>query len=282
MTAPEILKAARSGQLDLLYLVGQDLWPGECEAKFVIVQDMFLPIEAGKVADVVFPVAGFAEVEATTTNFEGRVQRLRQAVEPTVLSKPDWQILSDLARELGASGFEYAGSSEIMAELARSVPFYKGATHEALDKGAAFFGSSKRKKAPPPEEDAKPKRAPRSETPDRDYPFALVVEFDEYAYKATPLSSEVRGLRRLERGAAVELSSKDAEAMGIGPDAPVNVISRRGRVTANALLSQNVQPGTARMVARGGEASPAHVLGVLLDPASKSLEEICAVQIEKM
>jgi anaerobic selenocysteine-containing dehydrogenase len=80
----------------------------------------------------------------------------------------------------------------------------------------------------------------------------------------------------------VALSPTDAEAMGIGPGAPVNVISRRGSVTAKAVLSEGVPQGVARMVARGGEASPALVLDVLLDPASKALEEICAVRIERL
>jgi hypothetical protein len=36
------------------------------------------------------------------------------------------------------------------------------------------------------------------------------------------------------------------------------------------------------MVGRGGEGSPAAVLGLLLDPISKTPEEICAVRIERL
>ena len=102
----------------------------------------------------------------------------------------------------------------------------------------------------------------------------MLAEPDEYAYKATPLSSEVPGLRRLERAATVALSSRDAEAMGIEPGAPVNVISRRGRVSAKAVLGEGVPQGTARMVARGGEASPTLVIEVLLDPAVLPVEPL--------
>ena len=283
LTAPEILTATRGGQLDLLYLVGEDIGPGECEAKFVVVQDMFLPTEAGKIADVVLPAASFAETDGTYTNFEGRVQRLRRAVEPAVLSRPDWEILSTLARELAVPGFEHAKPSEITAELAESVPFYNGVTHEALEKeGASFFGRFEAGKGGRRTVAAEGARAPQSEQPDKEYPFSLVAEFDEYVYKATPLSAEVRGLQRLERPATVGLSLADAEAMGIGPGAPVTVISRRGRVVAKAVLSESVQQGMATMVARGGEASPVPLLDVLLDPVSKAPEEICAVRIEKM
>jgi predicted molibdopterin-dependent oxidoreductase YjgC len=282
LTAPEILLAARSGELDLLYLVGQDIWPGECETKFVVVQDMFLPTEVGKIADVVLPAASFAETDGTYTNFEGRVQRLRQAVEPTVVSKPDWEILSTLARELDVAGFEHAKPSEIMAELAERVPFYSGATHEALEKEGAFFGHVEADKARHRAASTEARRAPQREKPDKEYPFALVAEFDEYVYRSTPLSSEVRGLVRLEGTAAVVLSLPDAEALGVEPGSPVKVVSRRGRVVAKAVPSEGVQQGTARMVARSGEASPAWVTDVLLDPVSRAPEEICAVRIEKM
>ena len=78
------------------------------------------------------------------------------------------------------------------------------------------------------------------------------------------------------------LSVADAESLGIEPGAPVRVISRSGRATAKALPSERVAPGVVRMVGRGGEGSPAAVLGLLLDPISKTPEEICAVRIERL
>ena len=62
----------------------------------------------------------------------------------------------------------------------------------------------------------------------------------------------------------------------------VNVISRRGSVVATAALSETAQPGVARMVAHGGEASPIPLLDFLLDPVGKAPEEICAVRIRRV
>jgi formate dehydrogenase alpha subunit len=281
LAAPEIVSAAQSGQMDLLYLIGEDVWPGSYDAKFVVVQDMFLPAVAGEIADVVLPVASFTEIDGTTTNLEGRVQRLRRAVQPLGVSKPDWEIFSRLAEQLGAKGFEYANPSEIMAELAGAVPFFKGASYEALEK-QAFFGKSTAGKRGGAAASAGSGRAPRSETPSADYPFSLVVEFDEFVHRATPLSSQVRGIGRIEPAAGMALSISDAEALGIEPGAPVRVISRRGRATAKALPSERVAPGVVRMVGRGGDGSPTAVLDLLLDPASKTPEEICAVRIERL
>jgi predicted molibdopterin-dependent oxidoreductase YjgC len=281
LSAPEIFEAAQNGRMDLLYLIGEDLWPGSYDAKFVVVQDMFLPAEAGEIADVVFPVASFVEIDGTYTNLEGRVQRLRRAVPRLGGSKPDWEILSRLAEQLGAKGFEHGKPAEIMAELAGAVPFFKGASYTALEK-KAFFGKSKAGKRRRSQAPAGSGRAPRSDTPSADYPFALIVEFDEFAHRAAPLSSQVHGLRRIERAAGVSLSSADAEALGVERGDPVRLISRNGRVTAKAMPSEEIEPGVARMVGRGGDGSPARMLGLRLDPVGKAPEEICAVRIERL
>jgi predicted molibdopterin-dependent oxidoreductase YjgC len=281
LTTAEIFEAARSGQIDLLYLIGEDLWPGSYDAKFVVVQDMFLPAEAGEIADVVFPVASFAEIDGTTTNLEGRVRRVRCALPPLGGSKPDWEILSRLANQLGAEGFQYGEPSEILAELAGAVPFFKGASYKALEK-KAFFGKSKAGKRGGSPASAGFGRTPRPERPSADYPFSLLVEFDEFVHRATPVSSQVPGLGRIEPAAGVALSVSDAEELGIESGAPVRVISRRGRATAKALPSERIPPGVVRMVGRGGEGSPAAVLDLLLDPVSKVPEEICAVRIERL
>jgi predicted molibdopterin-dependent oxidoreductase YjgC len=282
LSAAEILGAPQSGQLDLLYLIGEDVWPGGHDAKFVVVQDMFLPAEAGEIADVVLPVASFAEIDGSYTNLEGRVRRLRQAIRPLGVSKPDWEILSRLAKQLGAEGFEYREPSDVMAELAGEVPFFRGASYTALEKQKPFFGRSKAGRRAGAAAPVAARRAPRSETPSADYPFSLLVEFDEYAHRATPLSAQVRGLGRIEPAARAALNIADAEALGIETGAPVRVISRRGRATAQALLSERVQPGVIRMVGRGGNGSPVGLLDLLLDPASKAPEELCAVRIERL
>lgn len=55
---------------------------------------------AARNAHAVLPVAGFAEMEGSFTNFEGRVQRFHQALRPPGLARPAWMILSRLIAEL--------------------------------------------------------------------------------------------------------------------------------------------------------------------------------------
>jgi formate dehydrogenase major subunit len=282
LTVPEVYSAAREGGLDLLYLIGEDLPPGDYDAKFVIVQDLFLPSEASKIADVVFPVASFVEVDGTYTNMEGHVQRVRAAARRTLGAMSDCEILSRLAGKLERPGFEHEQASSVMTEVAEIVPFYKGATHEALDENGAFFGEAQAGKRVRSPAEARTARAPKPEGCDKDYPFLLIAEFDEYTYRATPLASQVPGLRRIEPAGTVSLSLSDAEAMGVKTGMPVSVVSRRGKVSAHAAVSERAQDGVARMVARGGDGSLTAILDGVFDPDSRAPEEICAVRIERV
>ena len=169
-----------------------------------------------------------------------------------------------------------------MAELSGAVPFFAGASYEELENEEAFFGKPNGAQRGASSAAGGFGRTPRPDRPSADYPFSLLVEYDEYAHRATPIRSEVPGLGRIELAAGVWLRSGDAEALGIEAGAPVRLISRTGRTTARALISERIQPGVVRMVGRGGEGSRAAVLDLLLDPVSKAPEEICAVRIERL
>jgi NADH-quinone oxidoreductase subunit G len=91
LDAQGILRAAAEGQIDTLILVGADPladFPDRtlaeralAGARTVIAVDTFLS-DSSRRADVVLAAAGFGEVAGTTTNIEGRVTTLDQAVTP--------------------------------------------------------------------------------------------------------------------------------------------------------------------------------------------------------
>ena len=62
--------------------------------------DLLRPHETAAIADVVLPGTSFAEKDATFTNSERRVQRIRKVVDPIGDSRPDWEILCELGRRL--------------------------------------------------------------------------------------------------------------------------------------------------------------------------------------
>jgi NADH-quinone oxidoreductase subunit G len=140
MDAAGILEAAADGRVDVLVLLGADPisdFPDRrlaeravAGARTVIAVDTFLN-ESSRRADVVLPAAGFAEVDGTTTNLEGRVTVLNQKVTAVGSAHPDWQIAAELALALG-SELGMWSVTEIQAEIAALAPSHLGVTPEML------------------------------------------------------------------------------------------------------------------------------------------------------
>ena len=89
----------------------------------VIVSDCSVDSDTVKCADIVLPAQGWGEKSGTVTNSERRISRQR-AVKPALdLAKPDWWILSQVARRMGLSGFDYDHPSEIFNEYVALTAF---------------------------------------------------------------------------------------------------------------------------------------------------------------
>ncbi len=136
-TLTDVLEAA-SGSIRALYLAGS-LLPEHLQKSaealskldFLVVQELF-ETETTAFADVVLPAASFAEIDGTYTNNDGFVQRVRKSIEPVSQSKPDWLIVSQLAKELGVDfGFEMSASA-VFREIAERIPAYADLRYPAL------------------------------------------------------------------------------------------------------------------------------------------------------
>ncbi|MGH8807648.1 MAG: molybdopterin-dependent oxidoreductase, partial [Noviherbaspirillum sp.] len=68
-------------------------------------------------ADVLLPIAPFAETSGTFVNCEGRAQGFNGSVKPLGETRPAWKVLRVLGNLLGLSGFDYETSEQIRAEL---------------------------------------------------------------------------------------------------------------------------------------------------------------------
>ena len=90
-------------------------------------------------AHLVLPSAAHAEREGTFTNFQGRVQRFRTAIEPPGEAQPDWRILAALGRSLGARDPAFAAerAEQVFAALTATAPAFSGMSYHGLgDTGA--------------------------------------------------------------------------------------------------------------------------------------------------
>lgn len=150
MTASEMMSAAAEGKLRALYILGEDLVGGAFDGAqlrrslgncdFVILEGVF-ESETSRNADVLLPGVTFAEKTGTFTSTERRVQMVRQAIAPHGESRPDWQIIAELARRITSNGsgaehgsWDYTDTSQIMTEISQITPIYAGISHERLDR----------------------------------------------------------------------------------------------------------------------------------------------------
>ncbi len=87
------------------------------DSDFVIQLSAFRSESVMQYADVLLPMATFAESSGSYLNCEGRLQRSRAAVTPPGEVKPAWKILRVLGNFLGCRGFDYMDLEDIETEL---------------------------------------------------------------------------------------------------------------------------------------------------------------------
>ncbi len=177
--AAGIIAGLEEGRIRALVLLGSDPAadfpdPGRAaaaleRADLVVAIDLFLT-ESSRRAHVVLPALGFAEVEGTVTNLEGRVQKVNRLVPGPGQARPANEILEDLAGHLGHS--IGADSAEALsAEIAAAAPAYAGVTWAALDWGAGREGLL----LPTPAPYGLPLEAPQEEAGDLSLHLARVL-----------------------------------------------------------------------------------------------------------
>jgi NADH-quinone oxidoreductase subunit G len=120
---------------DVAWLIGVGDADDAPQAKFTIVQDILLS-ELAKRADVVLPALSFAEREGTFTSGDRRVQRFYRALPPMGNAKPDWWIVQEVAKRMGAM-WTFGAASQIFAAIANEVSRYEGLSIERISKSEA-------------------------------------------------------------------------------------------------------------------------------------------------
>lgn len=144
--ADGIVDGLRDGSIKGLVLLGADpvgdhpsgtAGDAVSRAEFVVSIDLFIN-DSNRGADVVFPAAGFAEVEGTMTNLEGRVQKVNRLVSAPGQARPANEILADLSDRLGGK-WESSTAESLALDIATLVP-YADISWEALSQGTGRDG----------------------------------------------------------------------------------------------------------------------------------------------
>jgi formate dehydrogenase major subunit len=257
----EMIEAIYEGRLKAMYLFGEEMSLVDSNANFVgdglskldffVVQDIFFSATC-HFADVVLPASPSLEKDGTFTSTERRIQRLYQVLEPLEGSRPDWQIIQDVANRLGAK-WQYQHPSEIYREIASLTPLFAGVSYERLEGfkslhwPVAADGTDQpllytKEFAFP---DGKARLFPLALTDPTDQPNA---EFDlhlnngrllEHFHEGN-LTYRVEGIREKTPDTFVEVSPELAKQRGIQSGTWVQLTSRYGQVRVRALVTDRV------------------------------------------
>ena len=303
LTVVEMTNEAAKGKLNVIYIMGENPMMSDPDinhvkealnkVEFLVVQDIFLT-ETAELADVVLPATSFAEKEGTFTTTDRRVQMVRKAIDPIGDSKPDWQIICDLARRMGSKEFEYSSPADIMNEIASLTPIYGGMAFERLQevglqwpcpskehpgtpylhKGAfsrgkgKFFGIEFKEPA---------------ELPDEEYPLILTTGRVIFHFHTGTMTRKTALLNRESPTGFVEINPEDARELSIVDGEKVLVQSRRGEIEISAKVTSKVPPRVIFIPFHFAECAANVLTNPALDPAAKIPEfKVCAARVKKI
>lgn len=90
---------------------------------FVVVSDVVQTSDTVELAHVKLPATGWGEKTGTVTNSERRISRQRSFLKPAGQARHDWDVLCDVAKRMGFSGFNFESPAEIFKEYAQMSAF---------------------------------------------------------------------------------------------------------------------------------------------------------------
>ena len=243
LTMMEMLSGAREGRIKALYFAGENpvgtlpASAGAAEAvdaaEFVVCQDLFLT-DTGRRADVVFPAASFAEQNGTFTNQEGRVQTVNRAFDPVDGTRPDWEILSEIAFHMNHP-FDYQDGSEITGEIARVWPGWRALPSRAEAEAASRRNLDDVTGGNPAARYQFNTKAGTGKT--------LRLVMGPVLFHSGKMSLEAEGLTRVMDRAFLYLSPEDAARLGVRDDGRVRLRSDRGTVEIAVRIDAKYPPG---------------------------------------
>ena len=303
LTVVEIMHQAAAGTIKGLYIMGENPMVSDPDLNhvkqalekldFLVVQDIFLT-ETAQLADVVLPVASFAEKQGTFTNTERRVLWVEKAVPAPGEARIDWEVIRDVSTRMGYA-MDYKCLEDIVNEINRLVPQYAGITY-----GRLMGGERLQWPCPNPEHPGtkflhrdKFTRGlgkffaidyiPPAEWPDEKYPFLLSTGRLLYHYHTGSMSRRTVALPQYVPGPYMEMHAADLKQMNIASGEKVRVSSRRGSIDIEARESERVDVGSVFITFHFAEAAANLLTNDAFDPIAKIPEfKVAACKIEKI
>jgi assimilatory nitrate reductase catalytic subunit len=312
-TAPEIVEMVHRGEIRGLLSICFNPLVSLPDAAFTraaleridffVAIDFFLS-ETAQHADLILPGSLQEEDEGTVTSAEGRVIHIRKAVEPPGEARPDWWIICELARRMGAGElFDFSGPAAIFEELRRvsagSTADYSGITYEKIDRQMGVFWP-----CPDIDHPGTPRlfeggrfahadgRArfhaveyrPPAEVVDEEYPIILTTGRVVSQFLSGTQTRRIGPLVAAQPQPRVEMHPRLAGKLGIADGELVRVVSRRGDIKLSAHVVATIRPDTVFIPYHWpGDQSANRLTLRAYDPIAKIPEfKVAAVRIEKL
>jgi len=205
----------------------------------------------------------------------------------------DTDIFIDMMNRLGYAQ-EALNGAEIMQEISRVTPSYRGINHARLDDGETL-------QWPCVDEHDTGKAilhegkfarglgyfypteyTPSAELPDDQYPFTLITGRMLYHYNAGAMTQRTEGLNDLASESYMEMHAEDAKLLHIGNGDRVKVASRRGEIETLARVGSKVSPGEVFMTFHFEDGNANYLTNAATDKIAKVPEyKVCAVNIKR-
>ena len=238
----------------------------------VVVSDLVADTDTLRLAHIRLPALGWGEKDGTVTNSERRISRQRAFLEAPGQARPDWWIVTQVARRLGfGAAFPYERVEQVFREHA-ALSAFENAGRRAFDIGAltdlddAGYRDLAPIQWPLPAGSAQGRErlygAGGFNTPDRRARFVAVGErrpahVPEACFPLVLNTGRVRDhwhtLTRTGKSPRLsahvpepygELHPADALARGVEHDQLIAITSRWGEVIVRARVSDEQRPGS--------------------------------------
>ena len=248
LNTTEMLRAAASGDLDTLILIGADPlsdFPDRnlaAEAiqkvKTLIAVDTFVTNSVAQ-ADVVLPATAYGEQGGTTTNIEGRISRLTQKITSPGSTRDDWMIATELAWRLGGD-LDLGSKEEIWREIERVAPSHSDVTLERVESSEAHEGILVQRSSIELD-------LPAPATPPVADGYGLRLVSGRKLWDAATATTYSPSLQPLAEAPTLRVHPNDLQRLGISSGADVRVISTRSTEIITAIADENIERGTAML-----------------------------------
>jgi predicted molibdopterin-dependent oxidoreductase YjgC len=202
---------------------------------------------------------------------------VRAALPPPGAARPDWEVVRDVARALGAE-WDYRDPADVLNEIAAAAPAaFGGLRTDRLEPQGIQWP------CPDPDHPGTPRlhlqgfprpaelapldfvASPEHDVPG--FPYRLVTGRVLEHYNVGTMTRRTPN-QRLVPGDALEINPDDAAREGVGDGEPVRLESRWGAATAVAARSDRVPPGVLFLSFHQPETHANRLVGPHVDPVS--------------